>query len=106
MKVIDHEPAHWFLFKKGSKLFLDGNYSYSFCGYSFMIELNEKEESRYKGEGKKYIKSLVNAIQDSCPNLKDNSSVFKERRVKDEVSKEASKAVEAWREENKKKKET
>ena len=96
MKVISHEPRHWFLFQKGDSLFLDGNYNHSAFGYEFMIKLNEQEVERYKLEGKKYINTLVNSIQKSCPIHKDSKSVFIGRRVTAEISNEAHKAFKKW----------
>jgi hypothetical protein len=55
MTVIDHEPQWWFLFEKGGKFYLDGNYNHSFIGYDFMIQLNSEEIAEYRARGRTFI---------------------------------------------------
>ena len=51
MRVVDHEPYAWFLFKAGDTLLLDVNCNHGAAGYGVMIELSRGEEFEYSRGG-------------------------------------------------------
>jgi hypothetical protein len=92
MKVVDHEPHVWFLFKEGNALMLDVNCNNGPAGYSVMIELSAEEESEYSQQGHSYLNWLAQAVQDSGP-----GSDSQQRDVSALYSKESMAAVKEWR---------
>ena len=92
MKVLDHEPHAWFLFKEGNTLFLDINCNHGPVGYDVMIQLSAREESEYSQKGHGYLDWLAQAAQASGPGggyqLRDVSAAY---------SKEAIAALNEWR---------
>jgi hypothetical protein len=67
MRVVDHEPCAWFLFKAGDTLLLDVNCNHGAAGYGVMIELSSGEEFEYSQGGHAYLNRLAEAVRDSGP---------------------------------------
>ena len=97
MRVVDHEPAWWFLLEEDGSLFLDANCDYSFVGYNFLLQLNAEELKAYRHEGRAFISRLATEIQDSAPIAKASTSRFKERDLSRTYSDKVMQAVENWR---------
>ena len=97
MNVIDSEYYAWFLFEHEGHLYLDANCNHGAFGYSFMIQLNNEELSEYESTGRDYISKLAHAIHYSAPIVKDNTSVYKDRIVDDNISKLSLEAIQRWR---------
>lgn len=100
MKVIDSENWAWFLFEHEGSLFLDANCNMSAFGYTYMMELNEKEQKQYQDGGREYLSKLAHEIHYSVPIAKDTTSIYKGRDVSKELSELATEAVKTWREGN------
>lgn len=81
MKVTDQEPQWWVLLEVGGDLFLSVSCEYSAVSYDFMMQLNEGELVEYRRDGRTFINSLANEIQDSAPIAKSSTSRFKGRDV-------------------------
>lgn len=63
MKVLDFERYNWFLLQHEDNYFLDVHCSYSFVGFSLLIQLDESEINHYKAKGAIYINELAEDIQ-------------------------------------------
>lgn len=98
MNVLDTEDHSWFLFEHGGDLYLEVNCNLSAIGYSYMIRLNEFERESYRKGGHEFIGELAREIDYSVPVLPDSASVYKDRRVPDQLSDLATDAVKAWKE--------
>ena len=92
VRVVDHEPYAWFLFKSEEDLLFDVNCNHSAVGYSVTIRLSAEEASEYAHEGHAYLNRLSRAVQNSGPGgshqLRDVSATY---------SKEAMQAMREWR---------
>jgi hypothetical protein len=92
MRVIDFQPADWFLFEDGADLFLDVNCNVSAVGYSVLIKLLPEEVADYRTVGRSSISRLAERVQDSGPpgnyQKRDVSSAFREASME---------AIVAWR---------
>ena len=97
MKVIDHEPNFWFLLEDAGLLFLDANCSHSAFGYSYSIQLNQEETEHYQRQGREYISSLAEDIQNGAPILEISKSKFKTRKIPMELEATLDSAIAAWR---------
>jgi len=100
MKVIDSENWAWFLFEHDGGLYLDANCNMSAFGYTYMIQLNEQEQTQYKSSGREYLNKLAHDIHYSVPIAKDTTSIHKGRDVSKELSELATEAIKSWREGN------
>lgn len=100
MKVIDSENWAWFLFEHNGNLYLDVNCNISAFGYTYMIQLNDREKKQYKKDGRDYLNKLAHDIHYSIPISENTSSIYKGRDVSAELSDLATKAVSNWRENN------
>ena len=98
MKVVDSEHHCWFLFEHHGELLLDVNCELNAFGYSFMIKLNEAERMSYEFGGHDYLSKLAREIGDSVPITANTTSIYKGRRVPDQISKLATDAAKVWRE--------
>ncbi len=98
MKVVDHEPQSWFLLEDSGSLFLDGNYSHSFIGYDWMIQLSDQEMKQFRQRGREFVDWLTRDIQNSVPILEVSKSSYKARRVPHVLHERASAAIKEWQE--------
>lgn len=78
MKVIEHQPAHWFFLKSDDGYYLYVNCSRSFVGFSVAILLAEEEVKHYNRDGKQYIQDLANQVSNKSDpnhprNIRDDS---------------------------------
>ena len=62
MKVVDHQPADWFLLASNEDFFLDVNCNRSFFGFSAAIHLTREEVELYARGGRHYIQELANQV--------------------------------------------
>lgn len=85
MKVVESEDNLWELYEHEDRLFFDGNYTMSFIGYSFPIELNEEEITSYNKNGKTFLDKLAHDLNYSCPIHESSKSAFKNRLVSKEI---------------------
>jgi len=97
LRVIDHEPHHWFLLQAAHGLLLDIACSHSAFGYSFLMQLNEDEVRAYERDGHRYLSELSGAVQFSAPGVRDSSSPYKDRNIHLEHADTVTEAVLAWR---------
>ncbi|MBD8874642.1 hypothetical protein [Rhodanobacter sp. DHB23] len=97
MKVVDHEPHWWYLFEEAGNLFLDVNCSHGFLGYSYLIQLDMDESSRYREQGHGFVDQLAQAIQYTAPILQGSQSPYKDRDLSQSRRKHVMAAVAAWR---------
>lgn len=96
MRVIDHEPASWYLLQNGpSSLLLDVNCSHSFVSYSFLVQLDETEAVLYAERGRDYLNELAHAIHYSAPGVAASHSPYKARNVHPEFGTEVMAAIKA-----------
>ncbi len=96
MKILDHQPQHWFLAEENGKLFLDAQCDHSFVGYSFMIELSPIEAAEYDKNGRDYLSLLADRIHNSVPILEASHSVYKGRDVSKQYSEKLLTAIDFW----------
>jgi hypothetical protein len=97
MKVLDHEPAFWFLLGEGERLFLDVNCGHSIVSYDVLIELNESEQAQRNAQGRVYLSKLATAVHDSHPGLRNSQSSYTSRNIAARYGAEVLEAVRAWR---------
>jgi hypothetical protein len=97
MRVLDHQPAWWFLFEESGTLFLDVNCSHGAAGFSCMIALSPEEVEAYAGGGREQLDRLARDIQDSAPALRNRTSRYGSRDVSDLHVETTRDAVSAWR---------
>ena len=69
-------------------------------GYTYMIQLNEQEQTQYEDGGREYLNKLAHDIHYSVPIAKETSSIYKGRDVSNELSELATEAVKSWRADN------
>ena len=100
MKILDHQPQHWFLAEENGALFLDAHCDHSFVGYSFMIELSPLEVAEYNENGRDYLSLLADRIHDSVPILESSQSIYKGRDVSRQFSEKLLVAIEDWHKSN------
>jgi hypothetical protein len=67
MRIIDSEPAGWFLVEDGADLLLDVNCNHSAFGYSVLIKLSSQEVAEYRTAGRSLISQLADRVQSSGP---------------------------------------
>ncbi len=96
MKVINHEPHFWYLLEDQEKLFIDVNCNHSFFDYTFTIQLNEKEIKDYKEIGVQFLNKLAEDIHSSAPALSASDSIYKERKVSDQLTESIDQTIENW----------
>lgn len=96
MKVIDSESWSWLLLEHEDSLYLDVNCNIGVFGYTYIIQLNDQENSKYEHDGRKYLHTLAHDIQQSAPIAKDTSSIYKNRGVSKKISELATQAVQTW----------
>ncbi len=63
MQVIDHEPLFWFFLQHENHYYLDVNCSYSFVGFTRLIQLNDLEVKAYLEKEFVFINELASEIQ-------------------------------------------
>ncbi len=97
MKVIDSENWAWFLFEHKGNFYLDAYCNMSAFGYSFMIQLDQKEREQFEVGGREYLSKLAHDIHYSVPISKNTSSIYKGRDVSKEFSSLAKEAVKVWK---------
>lgn len=93
MKVIEHEPAFWFLLAKDERLFLDVNCSNGAVSYDMLIELNEDESVRYVADGKNYLNTLAESVNYSASGAE---SIYNTRNVSSIYGDEVGSAIAFW----------
>lgn len=96
MKVIDHEPHHWFLLQTAQGLLLDIACSHSAFGYSFLMQLNEDELRAHEHGGHRYLSELAESVQFSAPGVRNSSSPYKDRNIHRQHADAVTEAVVAW----------
>jgi hypothetical protein len=65
LRVLDHEPAAWFLLEEGQRLYLDVNCNHHIVGYTILISLDDEELARFRSEGRPFLDELSADIQQS-----------------------------------------
>lgn len=75
MQVIAHAPQFWFFLQHENQYYLDVNCSYSFIGFTRLIQLTEAETKEYLAKGNAFIISLAESIQN------EPKSTFADRHI-------------------------
>ena len=97
MRVLDHEPATWFLLEHDGELILDVNCSHSAASYSFTLRLDPAERAAFADGGHDYLTRLAATIQESAPGVLGSSSPYSDRNLTRELGQAVTSAVLAWR---------
>src|SRR5690349_13506312 len=96
MKVVDHVPDSWTLFRQGQELFLDAHCSRGGFGFSVLVRLDANETYAFRaGDGHAYIEGLAHEIAGSMATAGD-ASPYKARDVAPLYSDRVASALEAW----------
>ncbi len=97
MKVLDHQPAVWFLLQEGDSLFLDARCSTALSEYSFLLALDEGERREYQAKGRTWLSELAKRIEDSAPAAGGSRSSYAGRDSSIRYGKQVTAAINQWR---------
>ena len=96
IKVVDHEPAAWFLVQDGKRLLFDVNCSHGAVSHEFLMELNASERADYAARGRRFLSELAERIQSSAPGARESASPYRERLLQGPDRARANEASIAW----------
>jgi hypothetical protein len=94
MKVIDHVPDAWTLFRQGQELFLDAHCQRGAFGFSVLLRLDAEETYAYRVDGHAFAEALARAIAVSMAG--GGESPYRSRDVAPLYSDRVAVALEAW----------
>lgn len=97
MRVVDHEPHHWFLLDDDGRLLLDVHCNHGPVGYSVLLALHDTGIRSLRERGRDHLHRLADAVQDSAPMARDSRSPYRERDLSATHGRRVSAAVAAWR---------
>lgn len=98
MKVLDEQPAGWFLLEDGDgRLYLDVNCSHGAFGYSVLIALDRQETAVFRASGRAYLDRLGDDISYSAPGARGSRSPYRTRDLTQTHGSSVSRAVQLWR---------
>lgn len=93
MRVLEGEPAAWFLLSDGSGLYLDVNVSISAVAFGLLIQLTGDERARLGERGRDFAGELATGIANSP------RAYYPRNITSREVHEQVTAAVVAWRRE-------
>jgi hypothetical protein len=97
MRVVDHDPAFWFLLAEGDRLILDVNCAHGVVSYDFAIELNERERDEHAAHGHDYLSQLADQLNYSAPGVRGTASPYKNRNITSNIGPQIVEVINQWR---------
>lgn len=95
MKVIDHVPDAWTLFRQGQELFLDAHCLRGGFAFSVLIRLDADETYAYRTDGHAFAEGLAHTIAASMA-MQGAESPYRPRDVAPLYSDRVALALEEW----------